>query len=222
MASALPSCPGSSPLTRGKRHEHVADVRGCGLIPAHAGKTKGASGLMASFPAHPRSRGENAFNGPARPTEEGSSPLTRGKLSSFPSDYRGIGLIPAHAGKTAPGPTSHTSPRAHPRSRGENPVEHFTAACRAGSSPLTRGKPQLQTARRDRRGLIPAHAGKTDVTRARCCAIGAHPRSRGENAGLHVVGELGQGSSPLTRGKPVKLLLRGAGHGLIPAHAGKT
>ena len=30
------------------------------------------------------------------------------------------------------------------------------------------------------------------------------------------------GSSPRGRGKPVKLLLRGARHGLIPAWAGKT
>ena len=91
-----------------------------------------------------------------------------------------------------------------------------------GSSPLTRGKPidvaGLQTGIR----LIPAHAGKTLHSGALIEETRAHPRSRGENAGLHVVGELGQGSSPLTRGKRVLLPDQLRERGLIPAHAGKT
>ena len=34
---------GSSPLTRGKRIERIRNRRPCRLIPAHAGKTAGAS-----------------------------------------------------------------------------------------------------------------------------------------------------------------------------------
>ena len=70
---------GSSPLTRGKLG--VVGVRGpvVGLIPAHAGKTRGSVISRASTPAHPRSRGENAVFGLAFGLFPGSSPLTRGK-----------------------------------------------------------------------------------------------------------------------------------------------
>ena len=50
------------------------------LIPAHAGKTYGSHTLTVPSWAHPRSRGENLGGGAARPEDDGSSPLTRGKL----------------------------------------------------------------------------------------------------------------------------------------------
>ena len=52
----------------------------------------------------------------------GSSPLTRGK--QFPAGLIGarVGLIPAHAGKTAAWDDVWSFTRAHPRSRGENPA----------------------------------------------------------------------------------------------------
>ena len=91
-----------------------------------------------------------------------------------------------------------------------------------GSSPLTRGKPFGMRNVSPGWGLIPAHAGKTDLTGPLLGRYGAHPRSRGENLG----GPLGAGdvagSSPLTRGKPrVQLVICGS-PGLIPAHAGTT
>ena len=50
----------------------------------------------------------------------------------------------------------------------------------------------------------------------------AHPRSRGENAQGHILTRSFEGSSPLTRGKPIGRMIVGARQGLIPAHAGKT
>ena len=91
---------GSSPLTRGKPQGDRA-VAGCpGLIPAHAGKTRGATG--ASWP-------------PA-----GSSPLTRGKPYWVGAAEGQGGLIPAHAGKTQRANSHDDQTEAHPRSRGEN------------------------------------------------------------------------------------------------------
>ena len=49
----------------------------------------------------------------------------------------------------------------------------------------------------------------------------AHPRSRGENTARTGRRRAVRGSSPLTRGKSVQHLHSRAGHGLIPAHAGK-
>ena len=91
---------GSSPLTRGK-HLHASAVRGLsGLIPAHAGKTRGLVGHREALAAHPRSRGEN-------------DAVVR-RLAVLPW------LIPAHAGKTPEMVSRSYRPPAHPRSRGEN------------------------------------------------------------------------------------------------------
>ena len=73
-----------------------------------------------------------------------------------------------------------------------------------------------------RKGLIPAHAGKTERWDVSAAATGAHPRSRGENGGDVCVHVREHGSSPLTRGKPFGLGDPVGDLGLIPAHAGKT
>ena len=92
----------------------------------------------------------------------------------------------------------------------------------AGSSPLTRGKPERSTRQRPLHGLIPAHAGKTRRPRRRGTFRWAHPRSRGEN--LEIANPRGEseGSSPLTRGKLAWRHDEPIGLRLIPAHAGKT
>ena len=50
----------------------------------------------------------------------------------------------------------------------------------------------------------------------------AHPRSRGENSNDHSTNIRDDGSSPLTRGKPLAYTEADDARGLIPAHAGKT
>ena len=73
-----------------------------------------------------------------------------------------------------------------------------------------------------RRGLIPAHAGKTWSRRPSRSGRPAHPRSRGENDVRTHKEHHGEGSSPLTRGKRVIVIRLDVRLGLIPAHAGKT
>ena len=114
----------------------------------------------------------------------GSSPLTRGKPTTVRISCKKVGLIPAHAGKTALVIGVLKARGAHPRSRGENLGEQTYNAIKAGSSPLTRGK-------RDQRGprvrllrLIPAHAGKTVQGSEPFPPSAAHPRSRGENLSI--------------------------------------
>ena len=111
---------GSSPLTRGKRVRCWQEVRGEGLIPAHAGKTTARAIALSAPRAHPRSRGENSSPGKLIGLTTGSSPLTRGKRRK--TDHRELasGLIPAHAGKTGCPSFVPKEDWAHPRSRGEN------------------------------------------------------------------------------------------------------
>ena len=213
---------GSSPLTRGKRRPPARGPRPGGLIPAHAGKTITEIKAGKKVSAHPRSRGEN-FSEPAiKARSAGSSPLTRGKHSGGADDGHDLGLIPAHAGKTAAHAPPSASCRAHPRSRGENFSDPAMNARSAGSSPLTRGKLRVQRRAETLLGLIPAHAGKTTQDRHASPHGWAHPRSRGENSRRSRRCVRVWGSSPLTRGKHERErrgLLR---FGLIPAHAGKT
>ena len=193
--------PGSSPLTRGKpgggRHLNLDP----GLIPAHAGKTPAPCPGGTGGGAHPRSRGENSMLKDRLRYEDGSSPLTRGKPRCHPDPGRHRRLIPAHAGKTVIVDILRISPRAHPRSRGENIQSPSQTVKTSGSSPLTRGKRRAQQLISYGQRLIPAHAGKTSSfvfpTRLRW----AHPRSRGENNDLVRHAGRVQGSSPLTRGK---------------------
>ena len=111
---------GSSPLTRGKRAGGVMPAGIGGLIPAHAGKTRVSERRVERQWAHPRSRGENCRDRFRLGLRGGSSPLTRGKRSFRGRRHRGLGLIPAHAGKTSEETVTMPPPGAHPRSRGEN------------------------------------------------------------------------------------------------------
>ena len=193
-----------------------------GLIPAHAGKTAPRKSRPQTRGAHPRSRGENNIRNVNGQEAIGSSPLTRGKQALGGIEYAQGGLIPAHAGKTTHRQEVSAPQTAHPRSRGENrqpaPASSFTA----GSSPLTRGKREaVNDSILDER-LIPAHAGKTTARQSPPPTSWAHPRSRGENLRRCVVDAVGQGSSPLTRGKLGDGTIHGHCCGLIPAHAGKT
>ena len=97
-----------------------------------------------------------------------------------------------------------------------------TWANHSGSSPLTRGKPDKTGVVAPTVGLIPAHAGKTTISKLLPTENRAHPRSRGENLAEGEVGCNRIGSSPLTRGKLTRRDSDVPGRGLIPAHAGKT
>ena len=197
----LVSGQGSSPLTRGKLGMVREGMFAAGLIPAHAGKTRKNRRRMKRWPAHPRSRGENAQRPDRWERASGSSPLTRGKRPKQSTEFLVLGLIPAHAGKTEAVRRALQSSEAHPRSRGENGQRSAAYFAVQGSSPLTRGKPGGSVMGRVAEGLIPAHAGKT---RIRVCCPGcgwAHPRSRGENVFAAPMMVLIWGSSPLTRGK---------------------
>ena len=132
---------GSSPLARGKPPYPRSERRLGRLIPARAGKTGCVLPTRRRSRAHPRSRGENGGDCGGDGGDAGSSPLARGKPGRQAQRRRRPGLIPARAGKTPRRSSASTESRAHPRSRGENPILPMLAD------------------RQER--LIPARAGKT-------------------------------------------------------------
>ena len=139
-ADPLASVAGSSPRVRGKREAGSNAPRRPRLIPARAGKTGATCTAPSSGRAHPRACGENLSADSASSSRVGSSPRVRGKrpgLQRHPARRR---LIPARAGKTAPGPSIFCASWAHPRACGENEIFFPALISSTGSSPRVRGK----------------------------------------------------------------------------------
>ena len=152
----------------------------------------------------------------------GSSPQTRGAHVVVSSSHSGRGLIPADAGSTDPLKGNNMAKKAHPRRRGEHhPVQGLVHQAR-GSSPQTRGARRVTHGNRWHARLIPADAGSTLGVDTRPAFSRAHPRRRGEHLTVEAVARLFEGSSPQTRGAPVRYGLKIRSLGLIPADAGST
>ena len=201
-ASARSTSTGSSPRIRGKRVEPACDGDDAGLIPAHTGKTHPTCHHSSAQRAHPRAYGENASMSGTVFVSGGSSPRIRGKLDAIGRFWNGIGLIPAHTGKTKARNPASLAPWAHPRAYGKT-MDFFQRPprCRAhpraygensatvkvrygvpGSSPRIRGKRPLKSSSLSGSGLIPAHTGKTRTRSGLLHTDRAHPRAYGENS----------------------------------------
>ena len=178
---------GSSPLARGPHHRVHPHSSTTGLIPARAGTTPVASRQYHSPRAHPRSRGDHSAITSRRQCRLGSSPLARGPRGDILYRRFVVGLIPARAGTTNASRSTFSTPRAHPRSRGDHLFSLFTVEKRAGSSPLARG-PRVSPVFADfSTGLIPARAGTTVRGLMVRPPIWAHPRSRGDHIGTRAI-----------------------------------
>ena len=172
---------GSSPRGRGKPRPRGWGKSPFRLIPARAGKTRGAVNDALAPATHPRAGGENLTPAGRLVIDGGSSPRGRGKPR--PPDPKDLvrGLIPARAGKTSAPLRPLQSARAHPRAGGENHWAAVYAPVATGSSPRGRGKLTVEVLVTKPVRLIPARAGKTlQVSRVED-GPRAHPRAGGEN-----------------------------------------
>ena len=91
-----------------------------------------------------------------------------------------------------------------------------------GSSPHTRGAPRRSGGRARRSRIIPAYAGSTVSLLVSHFRPSDHPRIRGEHNPCGHSPMRPWGSSPHTRGAPVRCLSRGCRKRIIPAYAGST
>ena len=157
---------GSSPRGRGKRRERLGRASIPGLIPARAGKTLTRPPRSRTRRAHPRAGGENRPATTTGTCSAGSSPRGRGKLDQQLNAARVAGLIPARAGKTRRSGSLSPPPWAHPRAGGENSRAANPRGQIMGSSPRGRGKPQRGVHGNRLVRLIPARAGKTQLSRS--------------------------------------------------------
>ena len=98
----------------------------------------------------------------------------------------------------------------------------MSRVCEIGSSPHTRGAPASGLRVWGRRGIIPAYAGSTDATYPFGLWYPDHPRIRGEHLIIGMARSSPSGSSPHTRGAPVRGDDPPQEWGIIPAYAGST
>ena len=213
---------GSSPHTRGAPPLRSTRPAGTRIIPAYAGSTGSTSHKPSGMPDHPRIRGEHlGFVGGAHQMS-GSSPHTRGARCAHLRRRPGARIIPAYAGSTWTAASSSSMPRDHPRIRGEHKETPMYIEIDYGSSPHTRGAPDARLLDLPHDGIIPAYAGSTrrrvEVPEYRS----DHPRIRGEHWGSTTGSWSSRGSSPHTRGAPVRKGKRSGPVGIIPAYAGST
>ena len=131
--------------------------------PAYAGKTIGISRIKLRAKKHPRLRGEDGPCLPPSSERRETPPLTRGRQTRSPRRRRSSGNTPAYAGKTKRASRALFKVEKHPRLRGEDSLQPFTAHLPVETPPLTRGRRNCRQEGRPRFGNTPAYAGKTRV-----------------------------------------------------------
>ena len=151
-----------------------------------------------------------------------TSPHTRGALLLYTSQTPSRGIIPAYAGSTTSWLLMPTSPRDHPRIRGEHFLLPRKGKGRMGSSPHTRGARSASTRRHHSNGIIPAYAGSTIPRPKLYLTHRDHPRIRGEHPFVKSSRIARKGSSPHTRGALRQFRRDELLTGIIPAYAGST
>ncbi len=212
--------PGSPPRARGARLSVWPRRTGCGLTPA--GSTCGVASSSAGGGAHPRGRGEHSAAWGRCPMTQGSPPRAREAHDVEQVRVVVAGLTPAGAGSTTATAVPPTTPRAHPRGRGEHLTVEALYVVTGGSPPRARGARPTRPPPGRRDGLTPAGAGSTRELRPGAHPAGAHPRGRGEHRPDSRSGLWTQGSPPRARGARGAGGERIHGPGLTPAGAGST
>ena len=176
-------------------------------------------------------------------SDYGSSPLTRGTQTSSVLFQFCVRFIPAYAGNSQKTPSRLRSLSVHPRLRGELPHPLCIPKVVPGSSPLTRGTllrawnhGQTMSVHPRLRGelfmnscvpftdarFIPAYAGNSSRLIMSTSSESVHPRLRGELIGTENDVQIGNGSSPLTRGTHAFLFDQQYRRWFIPAYAGNS
>ena len=156
---------GSSPLARGLRREGQESHQPLRIIPARAGFTVGDQDRSEEGVDHPRSRGVYPPSSSRSSPRGGSSPLARGLPGDSRYIQKFVGIIPARAGFTQDLGPGVLPAGDHPRSRGVYTAAEDGVRRELGSSPLARGLRARRIETRAGRGIIPARAGFTCLTR---------------------------------------------------------
>ena len=175
-----------------------------------------------SFPEdHPRMCGEKSPLGPCGPVSPGSPPRMRGKGNLKIALVLGVGITPAHAGKSYEFRACEVCYWDHPRTCGEKLLVRRSVGWRWGSPPHMRGKAATGLNAASSSRITPAHAGKSYIRPALLRPEWDHPRTCGEKICIGLALVIMPGSPPHMRGKVAQKDFRCNRVRITPAHAGK-
>ena len=213
---------GSPPPMRGKVTLSQPGSAWSGITPAHAGKS--IIGVVVCIPHvdHPRPCGEKAYAHPARFAIPGSPPPMRGKAAGTARHLMGVGITPAHAGKSPRFKPPCKNGEDHPRPCGEKYLIGVVGAVVPGSPPPMRGKARIKRRAWRMKWITPAHAGKSFYMGRACARAQDHPRPCGEKFDCEIQRTRLIGSPPPMRGKGLIFDADVAAFRITPAHAGKS
>ena len=146
---------------RGKVRGGLKGRAGCGITPAHAGKSWGSRSCSGASWDHPRACGEKPKSQEESLQMQGSPPRMRGKVLVFINLLLQLRITPAHAGKRGEHYYRDHRTEDHPRACGEKTVRRTVLFIILGSPPRMRGKGKFMSAEAVSAGITPAHAGKS-------------------------------------------------------------
>ena len=213
---------GSSPRMRGSPEHGRLQSGHAGIIPAYAGLTHLQLVFCRCIWNHPRVCEAHESTSAGVTRSLGSSPRMRGSRSQTAAQRQRPGIIPAHAGLTASHSLSGLFLGDHPRACGAHPQPYRHGSAIPGSSPRMRGSRIVAPYFPHSEGIIPAHAGLTNLVGSTVSTSGDHPRACGAHSGVVRRSDSQKGSSPRMRGSPSSWRNISPSPGIIPAHAGLT
>ena len=213
---------GSSPHTRGTPLHRLYGAPVRRFIPAYAGNESSEALPVWGLAVHPRIRGERLMRRRWLGRPVGSSPHTRGTRYCTNNECETFRFIPAYAGNEQTVRVARLTWPVHPRIRGERSQRAPRTLATSGSSPHTRGTIPAPPPPSTRSRFIPAYAGNAASRCEMPATSSVHPRIRGErnNEIARVAPSIG--SSPHTRGTPVRDDARVHIDRFIPAYAGNA
>ena len=148
---------------RGTRQAILGIYRHVRITPAHAGNTSIPLELEDDKWDHPRACGEHLTSLNMGNNTLGSSPRMRGTPINSPDETAYPRIIPAHAGNTQKIFVRYLEAEDHPRACGEHQNQQIQKLKDIGSSPRMRGTPSIAPLCIACAGIIPAHAGNTQL-----------------------------------------------------------
>ena len=157
---------GLSPRSRGNLSGSRTDLELQGTIPALAGKPCWTRPAATPKKDYPRARGETEPRVLGFRDAEGLSPRSRGNHRPVSGRGRGLGTIPALAGKPKATHLSSPCKRDYPRARGETVTASPISRSVSGLSPRSRGNRHCCQRHKVENGTIPALAGKPRASSA--------------------------------------------------------
>ena len=211
---------GWSPRMRGCSRGVRRMLRQHRVVPAHAGMFPRNQNERDSRLRGPRACGDVPFAWSKVLSCFQWSPRMRGCSRAGGAQLHARGVVPAHAGMFPPTTSPREGATCGPRACGDVPAWNQIYTALGMWSPRMRGCSRLHRYERQRQLVVPAHAGMFPPRTAMSFCNTSGPRACGDVPSGTPAKKSCTPWSPRMRGCSLRLLPRGQGGEVVPAHAG--